>query len=63
MFDHKGLCVWLPYQLLISSSMVLGNVTLILVFIAYVVLKKKHPDGSRWGPWLVCALSSHASHD
>ena len=53
MVNFQAGCVWLPFELLISSSMVLGNVTLLLVFGGYVILKRNHPEGTEWGQWLV----------
>ena len=41
-----GMAAWLPYNLLISSSMVLANVTLVLVYGAYVLMKWKEPDAT-----------------
>jgi amino acid transporter len=38
--------VLLPYQFLISASMVLGNIGMILTFGAYIRLKKSQPDAS-----------------
>jgi amino acid transporter len=39
--------VWLPYELLISASMVLANFTLFLLFASYVILKRREPK-SEW---------------
>ena len=41
-----GMAAWLPYNLLISSSMVLANVTLVLVYAAYIILKRREPNAT-----------------
>ena len=41
-----GGLVWLPYSLLISSSMVIGNLSLFLLYVGYIKLKRREPNAA-----------------
>ena len=48
--------VWLPYVLLVTSSMLIFNVTVSLFLASYVILKHRHPE-KRWIYGLILLLS------
>ena len=47
-----ALFVWIPYGLLVTASMLIFNVSAVLVLASYIILKKRNPEK----PWLYGAI-------